>query len=60
MLENAPTHGPDIYLYIDASGCFGCGACWGNHWLQLQWLEGLAEWSFARKKSLSRVVASMV
>lgn len=60
MLENIPTQSVDIHLYTDASGSFGCGAYWGNHWFQLQWPEGLEEWSIARKELLPIVIASMV
>ena len=50
MLENMPTQSHDVHLHMDTSGSFGCEACWGNHWLQLQWPQGLEEWSIARKK----------
>ena len=60
MLENATMRNPDIYLYTDASGSFGCRAYWGNQWLQLQWSEGNREWSIARKELLPIVIACMV
>ena len=27
-----------MHLFSDASGNFGCGACWNSHWFQFQWL----------------------
>ena len=60
MLEKMSRQNPDIYLYTDASGSFGCGACWGNQWLQLQWSEGAEEWSIAHKELLPVVIACMV
>ena len=28
------------HLYSDASGTFGCGACWDGQWFQLPWPWG--------------------
>jgi len=60
MPENISTQSTDIHLHMDTSGSFGCGACWGNHWLQLQWPQGLEEWSIARKELIPIVIACMV
>lgn len=34
---------PNVVFATHASGSWGCGAVWGNHWLQWKW-EGY--WSF--------------
>ena len=60
MLGNTPENDFDINLYTDASGSFGCGAWWREGWLQLQWPDGLEEWSIARKEIVLIVVACMV
>lgn len=36
------TYTPDVTMFSDASGNWGCGAIWNRHWLQWEW-EGL--WS---------------
>ena len=28
---------PDVQIHTDASGTWGCGALFNNHWLQLKW-----------------------
>ena len=32
---------PDIHLFSDASGSFGCGAWWGQSWLQVAWIGSM-------------------
>lgn len=28
---------PDVVIFTDASGNWGCGASWGNAWMQWEW-----------------------
>ena len=39
-----PPSSPSESVVSDASGSWGCGACWGHRWLQLQW-PAEARWS---------------
>lgn len=54
------TRHPDIHLYSDASGSFGCGAWWNRVWLQASWSGHMLEWSIAQKELLPIVLAAMV
>ena len=60
QLSNGPVGEPDIDVFTDASGSFGCGAWWKEGWLQLQWPEGLEEWSIARKEMIPIVLACII
>ena len=33
----SPITPADNYIQTDASGTWGCGACWGQYWFQWQW-----------------------
>jgi hypothetical protein len=37
ILEQHGCQRSSIHFATDASGCFGCGAVWGEVWFQLQW-----------------------
>ena len=34
MMKSAP---PEVIIFSDASGNWGCGAIWDTHWLQWEW-----------------------
>lgn len=59
MMESLEWH-PDIHLFSDASGSFGCGAWWGQSWLQVAWIGNMLEWSIAQKELLPIVMATML
>ena len=40
MLRPLRAGNPDVEIWSDASGSWGCGALWHQRWLQLKW-EGL-------------------
>ena len=48
---------PDIVVATDASGAWGCGALWGNEWLQCQWVSSWVSESIAAKEFLPIVLA---
>ena len=60
MLENPADGMPDIEIHSDASGSFGCGAWTGDLWLQLQWPEGVSNWSIAAKELVPIVITALV
>ena len=37
LLSSLQNISPDFIIYTDASGSWGCGACFGRQWLQWQW-----------------------
>ena len=39
MLYSSRLEHPDVSLWSDASGSWGCGAVWNNRWFQLSWQE---------------------
>ena len=39
MLYSSRLEHPDVSLWSDASGLWGCGAVWNNRWFQLSWQE---------------------
>jgi len=41
MFWDTSTLQPQYVLFSDASGPWGCGACWGNQWFHLRWLANL-------------------
>ena len=51
---------PYIEIQSDASGSFGCGAWTGDLWLQLQWPEGISNWSIAAKELVPIVIVALV
>ena len=51
---------PDIVVATDASGAWGCGAQWGNEWLQCQWVSSWVSESIAAKEFLPIVLAVAV
>ena len=52
---------PDIVVYSDASGSWGCGALTGRTWLQHQWILGVAEaFCIAHKEFVPIVMAAAI
>ncbi len=51
---------PDRVVATDASGSWGCGAIWGNQWLQCQWENEWKDRSIAVKELLPIVLAVAV
>lgn len=53
---------PQEELVSDASGHWGCGACWRGRWFQLSWEEAnlAREWAIMPKELLPIVVAAVV
>ena len=52
----APTE-PTHLIYSDASGSWGCGAYWLNHWFQIEWESS---WHIAAKELVPIVVAAAI
>ena len=50
----------DLTIYTDASGSWGCGASWGNEWIQCQWNHTWEGESIAVKELLPIVLAVAV
>ena len=61
MLRPLRAGNPDVEIWSDASGSWGCGALWHQRWLQLKW-EGLpiVSESTAAKELFPVVVAAAV
>ena len=61
LLWNHISHFPDIVVYSDASGSWGCGALTGRTWLQHQWIPGAAEaFSIAHKEFVPIIMAAAI
>ncbi len=51
---------PDITMFSDASGGWGCGAIWDGHWLQWEWEGTWMEQQIAIKELVPIVIACAV
>ena len=51
---------PDVIFSSDASGSWGCGACWLKHWIQHQWDDHWRKESIAAKELLPIVLACAI
>ena len=51
---------PDEMVFSDASGKWGCGAVWGNRWLQHRWEARILECSIAVKELVPIVMAAAI
>ena len=51
---------PDHEVYTDASGGFGCGAIWANHWLQFKWPLSYSAVAISPKELVPVVMACFV
>ena len=61
MMEvHNPLWKPDITFSSDASGNWGCGASWGNAWIQLAWSAEWRECQIAIKELLPVVLACVI
>ena len=49
--------GASRHVFSDASGSFGCGAVWGDHWFQFQWPGGWGGRNITLKEILPVVFA---
>ena len=52
--------GPHHEFYSDASGSFGCGAIWGDRWLQLKWPPSFATVAIAPKELIPVVMVCAI
>ena len=60
LLWNSRKQFPDTTVFTDASGSWGCGVCWGSHWLQLQWPSRLQDLSITVKELIPVVLAAAI
>ena len=51
---------PTVTVVSDASGTWGCGAYWGNHWFQLQWPSSIQQTSIQVKEFIPLIVATVL
>ena len=60
MLFEVQAQNPQIEIWSDASGGWGCAAIWEGQWFQIQWSDHLnfAETMIAAKELLPIVVAA--
>ena len=58
MMEvHAPSWNPTVEFSSDASGAWGCGAVWNNHWIQPPWQEAWKSVGITAKELLPIVIA---
>ena len=55
-----PVHLPQIHLYSDASGSWGCGAVCNGSWFQLPWDDSSHSLSIAEKELIPIILAVTV
>lgn len=60
LLASHVFHPPDVMLFTDASGKWGCGATTGQEWFQCAWSERWASTNIATKELVPIVVAVAV
>ena len=51
---------PDVQVWLDASGSWGCGALSQGRWFQLQWTNPLKSLSIAHKELIPIVIAGFI
>ena len=51
---------PNVHLFSDASGSWGCGAFWGSQWFHLQWPTSLQLLPIAIKELVPVVIAAAI
>ena len=53
---------PQVELWTDASGSWGCSTAWGTRWFQLSWerLPAAGQWNIMPQELLPIVVATAV
>ena len=58
MMEvHTPSWDPTVEFSSDASGSWGCGAVWGNQWIQPPWQEAWQSVGITAKELLPIVIA---
>ena len=60
LLRPARLSVADQEFYADASGVFGCGAIWGDQWLQFKWPQSYLGSAIAPKELVPIVMACVV
>lgn len=62
LLRGVRARLPDVDVWSDVSGSWGCGAFWRSLWLQVPWVTGqpIAEASIAAKELLPILLAGLV
>ena len=59
MMQSVSTNwSPNYCFFTDASGSWGCGACWENSWTQCPWDVAWNEKSIAAKELLTILLAA--
>lgn len=58
LLWSVGIHSPDITVFSDASGSWGCGAFYSSHWFHMQWPPHAQEFSIAVKELFPVVIAA--
>lgn len=51
---------PTVTLASDASGKWGCAACWGRTWFQVHWTSKSAAFGIAAKELIPIVIAAAI
>ena len=54
------TYSPQLHIYSDASGSWGCAALTGSAWFQLQWPPSAGECHISAKEMISIVIAAIL
>ena len=60
MLYNYQKANPQVHVFSDASGSWGCGAFVGNSWFQFKWPQDMPECHISTKEMIPIVMAAMV
>ena len=60
MLWDLNRSTPDVNLFSDASGSWGCGAYWGSQWFHLQWPSSLQLLRIAIKELIPVVIRAAI
>ena len=58
LLKSHIQHPPDIHIFTDASGSWGCGATWDKGWFQSPWSSEWANINVAAKELVPIVLAT--
>ncbi len=54
------TYSPQLHIYSDASGSWGCAALTGSAWFQLQWPPSAGECHISAKEMIPIVIAAIL
>ena len=60
LMTNFRTKNPDICIFSDASGSWGCGAFWDRSWFQYRWSPTTSTFNITIKELLPIVVAAAI